>query len=121
MHQFGWLSERVGNFFNLLQKEGALRKGKGGSNPGENHGMVWDVIDDNIKIIIPVVDVNFHGMTTFYILIILSTYFILRSSCLSNFLCNEIILDVAIDLLFGNVTMSSFHKWPTEYLSFSSL
>ena len=28
MHQFGWLSERGGNFFNLLQKEGVpLEKG----------------------------------------------------------------------------------------------
>ena len=43
MHQFGWLSERGGNFFNLLQKEGGTQKGggvaseKGGSNPGGNH------------------------------------------------------------------------------------
>ena len=44
MHQFGWLSERGGNFFNLLQKEGgtqkggfASEKGGGGSNPGGNH------------------------------------------------------------------------------------
>ena len=29
MHQFGWLSERGGNFFNLLQKEGVPRKGGG--------------------------------------------------------------------------------------------
>ena len=40
MHQFGWLSERGGNFLNLLQKEGVPRKGlaseKGGSNPVEN-------------------------------------------------------------------------------------
>ena len=27
MHQFGWLSERGGNFLNLLQKEGVSRKG----------------------------------------------------------------------------------------------
>ena len=26
MHQFGWLSERGGNFLNLLQKEGVPRK-----------------------------------------------------------------------------------------------
>ena len=38
MHQFGWLSERGGNFLNLLQKEGytqklggSLRKGGGGA------------------------------------------------------------------------------------------
>ena len=42
MHQFGWLSERGGNFLNLLQKEGGTQKGgvpseKGGSNPGGNH------------------------------------------------------------------------------------
>ena len=48
MHQFGLLSERVGNCFHLLQKErmgggggtqkgsGSLRKG-GGSNPGGNY------------------------------------------------------------------------------------
>ena len=29
MHQFGWLSERGGNFVNLLQKEGVPRKGGG--------------------------------------------------------------------------------------------
>ena len=40
LHQFGWLSERGDNFFNLLQKEGVPRKVKGffqkrwGSNPG---------------------------------------------------------------------------------------
>ena len=41
MHQFGWLSERGGNFLNLLQKEGGfLRKGGGGgSNPGLNYGL----------------------------------------------------------------------------------
>ena len=45
MYQFAWLSERVGNFLNLLQKEGlprkgggSLRKGDGGSNPGGNYG-----------------------------------------------------------------------------------
>ena len=27
MHQFGWLSERGGNFLNLLQKEGGTQKG----------------------------------------------------------------------------------------------
>ena len=38
MHQFGWLPERRGNFFNLLQKEGVpSEKGGGGSNPGGNH------------------------------------------------------------------------------------
>ena len=31
MHQFGWISERGGNFLNLLQKEGcSLRKFGGG-------------------------------------------------------------------------------------------
>ena len=40
MHQFGWLSERGGNFLNLLQKEGVTQKGgvpseKGGSYPEE--------------------------------------------------------------------------------------
>ena len=36
--QFGWLSERGGNFLNFLQKEGVPRKGGGGgSNPGENY------------------------------------------------------------------------------------
>ena len=41
MHQFGWLSERGGNFLNF-QKEGGTQKGrvlseKGGSNPGGNY------------------------------------------------------------------------------------
>ena len=30
MHQFGWLSERGGNFLNLLQKEEDTQKGGGG-------------------------------------------------------------------------------------------
>ena len=29
MYQFGWLSERGGNFLNLLQKEGDLERGWG--------------------------------------------------------------------------------------------
>ena len=42
MHQFGWLSERGGNFLNLLQKEGVSKKRgfpqkRGASNPGENY------------------------------------------------------------------------------------
>ena len=41
MHQFGWLSERGGNFFNLLQKERGGGGGEGGAgafaNPGENY------------------------------------------------------------------------------------
>ena len=35
MHQFGWLSERGGNFLNLLQKEGGTQKGGGGGVPSE--------------------------------------------------------------------------------------
>ena len=37
MHQFGWISEREGNFFNLLQEEGVPRRegGRGDSNPGK--------------------------------------------------------------------------------------
>ena len=49
MHQFGWISERWGNFLNLLEKEGGTQKnGKGfpqkkreggrGSNLGGNYG-----------------------------------------------------------------------------------
>ena len=44
MHQFGSLSERGGNFLNLLQKEGVPIKGgefsqkRGDSNPGGNYG-----------------------------------------------------------------------------------
>ena len=44
MHQFEWLLERGGNFFNLLQKEGGTQKGgegfpqkRVGSNPGGNY------------------------------------------------------------------------------------
>ena len=39
MHQFGWLSERRGNFLNLIQKDrlpetgGSLKKGSGGGVP----------------------------------------------------------------------------------------
>ena len=66
MYQFGWLSERGGNFLNLLQKEGDLERGWGfpqkkkggrrgprkgvgipsekkggrGSNPGGNYDLI---------------------------------------------------------------------------------
>ena len=43
--QFGWLSERRGNFFNLLQKEGVTQKGGGGSNPVRNYDENQDVTD----------------------------------------------------------------------------
>ena len=36
MHQFGWRSERWGNFLNFIQEEGVPRWG-GGSNPGTNY------------------------------------------------------------------------------------
>ena len=35
MHQFGWLSERGSNFFNLFQKERGTQKGGVDSNPGK--------------------------------------------------------------------------------------
>ena len=38
MHQFGWLSERRGDFLNLLQKDEVLRKGEG--VPSEKGGGV---------------------------------------------------------------------------------
>ena len=37
MHQFGWLSERGGNFLNLLQKEGW-------SNPGGNYDLQFEIV-----------------------------------------------------------------------------
>ena len=47
MHQLGWLSERGGNFLNLLQKEGGTQKvgggfphKKGDSNLGGNYAVV---------------------------------------------------------------------------------
>ena len=47
----GWISERGGNFLNLLQKEGGTQKGqgsslrnrKGGSNPGGNYDVYINV------------------------------------------------------------------------------
>ena len=52
MYQFGWLSERGGNFLNLLWKEGGTQKGGGGgpsekegSNPGGNYA-----VTDSFKI-----------------------------------------------------------------------
>ena len=45
MHQFGWLSERGGNFSNLPQKEGlprtgvSLTKGGGGGVPNREETM----------------------------------------------------------------------------------
>ena len=38
MHQFGWLSEIRGDFLNLLQKGGVLRKGEG--VPSEKGGVL---------------------------------------------------------------------------------
>ena len=40
MHQFGWLSERGGNFLNLLQKEGGSLR-KGGFQPWRKLWEVW--------------------------------------------------------------------------------
>ena len=34
LHQFGWFSERGGNFLNLLQKEGGTQKGRGSLRKG---------------------------------------------------------------------------------------
>ena len=51
IHQFGWLSERGGNFLNLLRKddkgvprkgEGSLRKVGGGGGWGSNHGGYYE-------------------------------------------------------------------------------
>ena len=39
MHQFGWLSEKGGNFLKLLQKEGVPSEKGGVSNPGLNYGL----------------------------------------------------------------------------------
>ena len=49
IHQFGWLSEREGNFLNFFQRDGGTQKGEGSlrnrvwggggtSNPGGNYG-----------------------------------------------------------------------------------
>ena len=48
VHQFGWLSERGGNFLNLLQKEGYPEGGGGGgggSNPGGNYVVAFTLCD----------------------------------------------------------------------------
>ena len=57
LHQFGWLSERGGNFLNSLQKEGVPRKGGGGSNPGGNYVMSCVIV------ILIISKVKFHKMT----------------------------------------------------------
>ena len=50
MHQFGWISEREGNFFNLLQEEGVPRRGRvggggaGGRRGNSNPGKLWSDI-----------------------------------------------------------------------------
>ena len=47
LHQFGWPSEREGNFLNLLQKDGypergdSLIRGRGWSNPEGNYGFYY--------------------------------------------------------------------------------
>ena len=38
MHHFGWLSERGGNVFDLLQKEWGTQKGWGGGGASEKGG-----------------------------------------------------------------------------------
>ena len=45
IHQFGWLSERGGNFFNLLQKEGVPRKGGGSLRKGGGF-QPWRTLND---------------------------------------------------------------------------
>ena len=39
MHLFGWLSERGGNFLNLLKKAGVPRKGEGGGGFPQKRGV----------------------------------------------------------------------------------
>ena len=54
MHQFGWLSERRGNFLNLFQKECGTQKGWFPSEKGERGGSynprekLWQLQDLNI-------------------------------------------------------------------------
>ena len=40
MHQFGQISERGGNFLNLLEKEGGTQKGEGGGSLRKGEGGV---------------------------------------------------------------------------------
>ena len=44
MHQFGWISERRGNFLNLLQKVGDFPQKRGDSNSGGNYGNILGII-----------------------------------------------------------------------------
>ena len=46
MHQFGWFSERGGNFLNLLQKEGSAEKGGVPSEKGEFQP--WRILSTSI-------------------------------------------------------------------------
>ena len=50
MHQFGWLSERGGNFFNLLQKEGGTQKWGGGRGGGSNLGGNYDFFSNKTNL-----------------------------------------------------------------------
>ena len=56
-----------------------------------------------------------------FLSLMVSTYLVCRSGCLSIFFSNEMILSIVITLLFGNVGASSFHNRPTEYVLFSLL
>ena len=51
MHQFGWLSERGGNFLNLFQKECGTQKGWVPSEKGGGYNLrekLWQLQDLNI-------------------------------------------------------------------------
>ena len=66
MHQFGWLSERGRNFFNLLQIEGVPRKGgfpqkKGGSKHGGNYAVSVTLTMDIVQ-----GTVHFHSRFTIH-------------------------------------------------------
>ena len=80
------------------------------------HCIAWDVVDPAFEIIISLVDADFIGKSIFDILSYSFDVNCSKDWRISNFLSNDVILDIAYDLLFNNVTVSPFHKRPAKYI-----
>lgn len=80
------------------------------------HCIAWNVVDLAVEIIISFAYAEFIGKSIFDILSYSFEVNCFKDRLISNFLSNGVILDIEHDLLFGNVTVSPFHKRLTKFI-----
>ena len=80
------------------------------------HCIAWNVVDLAVEIIISFADAEFIGKSIFDILSYSFEVNCFKDRLIPNFLSNGVILDIEHDLLFGNVTVSPFHKRLTKFI-----